>query len=307
MVSNVDDLLKVLDNRVREEMSKKPEVVDKGHDLDVDALPIAARKWHRLTEGVAVVADLKSSSRLDVGKHPASTASIYEAATGNVVAILGDFEADFVAIQGDGAVGLFWGEGRLERAITAGITIKTFSCRHLVPRLEKRFDTLPETGFKVGMAASPLLVKRVGTPRTDHQEPVWAGKAVNYAAKCAQEADRHQMVITGSIWDWAWDNDYLAVSCPCHNRISDAIWKDITISRLAEDDPEREGRCLLSEWCITHGTEYCEAILAGKKSRADVADQVQKANAEQLKLAHRRLARKRREDRRQQLRQRGLV
>jgi class 3 adenylate cyclase len=307
MASNVDELLEFMDDRVRAEMGKNPEVVDKGHDLDVGALPIEARKWHRLTEGVAVVADLKSSTQLDVGKYPASTASIYEAATGNVVRILGDFEADFIAIQGDGAFGLFWGERRLERAITAGITIKTFSSRLLVPRLEKRFTTLPETGFKLGMAASPLLVKRVGIPRTDHQEPVWAGKAVNYAAKCAQEADRHQMAVTGSIWDWASGNDYLAVSCPCHTGVSDGIWQDITISRLADDDPEREGRCLTSAWCTAHGAEYCEAILAGKKKRSDVGDQVQKSNAEQMKLAHRRIAKERRESRRHQLRQRGLV
>ena len=112
MASNLDDLLKSLEDRVREEMSKKPDVVDKGHDLDVSALPIEARKWHRLTEGVAVVADLKSSTQLDVGKHPASTASIYEAATGNAVRILGDFEGDFIDVQGDGVVGLFWGPTR---------------------------------------------------------------------------------------------------------------------------------------------------------------------------------------------------
>jgi class 3 adenylate cyclase len=306
MASNLDDLLKSLQDRVREEMSKKPDVVDKGHDLDVSALPIEARKWHRLTEGVAVVADLKSSTQLDVGKHPASTASIYEAATGNAVRILGDFEGDFIDVQGDGVVGLFWGERRFERAITAGITIKTFSNRHLVPRLEKRFETLPETGFKVGMAVSPLLVKRVGIPRTDHQEPVWAGKAVNYAAKCAQEADRHQMVVTGSIWDWASGNDYLAVSCPCGG-ISDHIWRDIAIERLGDNNPEREGRCLVSEWCTTHGAEYCEAVLGGKRNRADVADQVRIANAEQMKLTHRRLAKQRRSDRRDKLRQRGLL
>lgn len=306
MASNVDDLLEGLNARVREELAKKPEVIDKGHDLEVGDLPIEARKWHRLSEGVAVVADLKSSTRLDVGKHPASTASIYEAATGNCVRILGDFEADFIAIQGDGAVGLFWGQRRLERGITAAITIKTFSSRNLVPRLEKRFDTLPETGFKVGMASSPLLVKRVGIPRSDHQEPVWAGKAINYATKCAQEADRHEMVVTGSVWDWVSTNEYLAVSCPCSGS-SDSIWKDVTIGRLADDDPEREGRCLISQWCTTHGAEYCEAVLTGKKKRSDITDQLHKVNARQMELAVRRVAKQRREARRHQLRQKGIA
>lgn len=305
MASNVDELLDALDERVRDELATKPEVVDKGHNLDVSALPIEARKWHRLTEGVAVVADLKSSTRLDVDKHPASTASIYEAATGNVVRILGDFEADFIAIQGDGVVALFWGERRLERAATAGVTVKTFSSRHLVPRLEKKWPTLPETGFKVGIAASQLLVKRVGIPRTEHQEPIWAGKAVNYATKCAQEADRHKMVVTGSIWDWVAKNDYLAVSCECSTP-SDGIWADITISRLADDDPEREGRVLTAAWCAVHGADYCEAVLGGKKSRPDVTDQVQKANVAQMSNAARRIAAQRREARRNLLAQRGI-
>src|SRR5205823_2883503 len=143
------------------------------------------------------------------------TASIYEAATGGLTRIFNDFDADFVAVQGDGAVGLFWGNKRLERALCAGITIKTFSELTLIPRLEKRWPELPNTGFKVGVAASSLLVKRVGVPRTAHQEPVWAGKAVNYAAKCAPQADRHEMIVAGTVWDFAEGNDYLAVSCTC--------------------------------------------------------------------------------------------
>lgn len=306
MTTPLAELLTDLDGRVRDELKSKPEVVDKGHDLDVDKLPIEARKWHRLTDGVAVVADLKSSTQLDVGKHPASTASIYEAATGNVVRILDDFDADYIAIQGDGAVGVFWGERRLERALASGVTIKTFSEKQLVPQLEKKWTTLPETGFKVGIAASQLLVKRVGIPRTDHQEPVWAGKAVNYAAKCAQQANRHEMVVTGSVWDWVSGNDYLAVSCACSTP-SSAIWSDVEIERLSAEDPERPGRKLHAAWCDVHGEEYCAAILDGKKRRADVTDQVEKVNARHMPDAMRRVAKQRREQRRNLLVQRGLA
>jgi hypothetical protein len=310
MTSDLDGLLRGLDDRVRDELKSKPEVVEKGDSLDVDALPIEARRWHRLSEGVAVLADLKSSTQLGLNKHAASTASIYEAATGNVVRILGDFGADFVAIQGDGAFGLFWGDGQKARALTAGITIKTFSERHLVPRLEARWNDggLPETGFKVGVAASPLLVKRVGLPRTEHQEPIWAGRAVNYAAKCAQQADRHEMVVTGSIWDWVSSNDYLAVSCGCGptGSPSDTIWKDVVIDRLADDDPEREGRTLTSIWCANHGAEFCEAVLAGKRKRPDVTDQVQTLQARQMADAVRAKAAREREIRRQRNRAKAV-
>ena len=50
----------------------------------------------------------------------------------------------------------------------------------------------------------------------------------------------------------------------------DGIWKDFEIDKLSVDDPERQGRRLVSSWCAVHGEEYCNAILDGKKNRHDV-------------------------------------
>ncbi len=262
-------LLGDLDDAVRTELASTPEVVDKGDDLDVDDLPITVRRWHKLTDAVAVVADLKNSTKLGTGKWAASTASIYEASTGGVVKIFDQFDADYLAIQGDGAFALFWGELRYERALCAGITIKTFS-RDMVTRLENKWPNLPETGFKVGVASSRLLAKRIGTPRNPaQQEPVWAGKAVNYAAKAAQGANRHELIVTGSVWDVVEKNDYLAVSCPCRTGPSLGIWADAEIKRLPDGDPEAQGRLLSACWCETHGEEYCAAVLDGMRQRED--------------------------------------
>lgn len=284
-------LLSDLDGAVQTELASTPDVVDKGDDLDVSALPITARRWHKLTDAVAVVADLKNSTKLGTGKWAASTASIYEASTGGVVKVFDQFDADFLAIQGDGAFALFWGDLRYERALCAGITIKTFS-RDMVTRLEKRWPDLPETGFKVGAASSRLLAKRIGTPRNPaQQEPVWAGKAVNYAAKAAQGADRHRMVVTGSVWDVVEKNDYLAVSCPCGSGPGLSIWEDTQIDRLLEGDPEAQGRLLTAYWCDIHGEEYCAAVLAGQSHRDD-ANAVRKAlAASQMRTAIRNKAR----------------
>ena len=263
------DLLGDLDDTVKAELASTPEVVDKGDGLDVDALPITARRWHELRDAVAVVADLKNSTKLGTGKWAASTASIYDASTGGVVKIFDQFGADFLAIQGDGAFSLFWGANRYERALCAGITIKSFSL-DMVTRLEKKWPELPETGLKVGVASSRLLAKRIGTPRNPaQQEPVWAGKAVNYAAKAAQGADAHQLIVTGSVWDQIEKSDYLAVSCPCGNGPSLSIWTDSVIDRLPDRDPEAQGRLLTSSWCKIHGAEYCTAVLAGKRRRDD--------------------------------------
>ncbi len=284
---DLSGLLGDLDDAVQTELASTPEVVDKGEDLDVDDLPITARRWHRLTDAVAVVADLKNSTKLGTGKWAASTASIYEASTGGVVKVFDQFDADFLAIQGDGAFALFWGEQRYERALCAGITIKTFS-REIASRLERRWPDLPETGFKVGIASSRLLAKKIGTPRNPaQQEPVWAGKAVNYAAKAAQGADRHQLVVTGSVWDVVEKNDYLAVSCPCASGPSLGIWTDTEIERLPDGDPEAQGRLLTACWCDVHGAAYCAAVLAGQRRRED-ANVLHKAlAASQMRTASR--------------------
>jgi class 3 adenylate cyclase len=278
-------LLDELDDTVKSELASMPEVVDQGDSLNVEGLPITARRWHKLTDAVAVVVDLKNSTKLGTGKRAASTASIYEASTGGAVKIFDRFDADFLAIQGDGAFALFWGERRYERALCAGITVKTFSGA-MVRRLETKWPDIPETGFKVGIASGRLLAKRVGTPRNPaQQEPVWAGKAVNYAAKAAQGADRDELIVTGSVWDVVQGIDYLAVSCPCGTGPSLDIWADAVIERLPDGDIEAQGRVLTASWCDTHGEDYCAAVLEGKRKRDDTKSLQASLQANQMRGA----------------------
>jgi hypothetical protein len=58
-----DDLLKGFDNHVRDEFASMPRVDDVGDALDLSKLAIEARRWARVNEVVAVVADLKDSTR----------------------------------------------------------------------------------------------------------------------------------------------------------------------------------------------------------------------------------------------------
>jgi class 3 adenylate cyclase len=291
-------LLGDLDGAVAEELETNPDIIEAGDSLDLDDLYINARKWHRLDEVVAVVADLKGSTGLGYNKHPASTAAIYEASTGGLARILDTFDADYIAIQGDGAVGLFWGDQRFERALCAGITIKTFSAKHLVKRLEKKWDELPKTGFKVGVAASSVLVKKVGIPRTDHKEPVWVGKAVNYAAKAAQQADADEMIVTGTIWDFVENNDFLAATCSCDFGPSATLWQDVTIRKIHESDDEREGRVLTSMWCATHGSAFCHAVMIGETDRTEAEAVVKSLKTFSMSDSMRAVAYRRRRDRR---------
>lgn len=268
----LDTLLEDLSSNTADEFKTMPDVVEAGDVIDIATLPIEARRWTRIKDVVAVVADLKSSTQLGTGSKAASTASIYEAGTGGVVKIFDTFNADFLQIQGDGAFALFWGDMRFERAAAAGITVKTFSL-DFTEKIEAKWPTKPQTGFKVGIASHRVLVKRVGTPRNPaQQEPVWAGKPVNYASKAAQSADRHELVVTGSVWDQFEKNDYLAFTCSCNDGPHDTLWSDFAIPRLETDEKEAQGRKLASAWCDIHGQEFCSAILEGKKRRKAVDD-----------------------------------
>lgn len=281
---SLDDLLKELQTTTTEEFANKPAVEAGSDGLDVHDLPINVRKWIQMDDIVAVVADLQNSTRMGTGKHAASTASMYAAGTGGVVKIFNHFQADYLQIQGDGAFALFWGDSRYERALCAGITVKTMSL-DFAEKITRKWSTGPETGFKVGIASGRVLVKRIGTSRNhDQQAPVWAGKPVNYAAKAAQGVDRHELIVTQSVWDAIEDNDYLRMSCSCNGKPSTDIWEPSVIGKIPEDDTERDGQILYSSWCAHHGAEYCDAILHGDTTR-DETKAIRQALQQQLRNA----------------------
>jgi class 3 adenylate cyclase len=269
----LNDLLAAISSRTRDKLERQPEVLLKDGSFDVASLPVDAAQWHRLSDVVAVFFDLKSSTNLERGRTPASTASIYDAGVGGVVKVLEQIGADFVDIQGDGGFGLFWGALRYERAMCAAITVHTFSA-DFTRHLETKWPDAPSTGFKIGVASSPILAKRVGLARhLDLQEPVWAGRAVNYAAKAAQQTDPEHIIVTGSVWDEIEDNDYLAFSCGCSGGVPDSgaprlLWSARELEKIP--DEQKHGQVLESLWCSNHGEEFLNAILAGEKMRTNV-------------------------------------
>ncbi|WP_256842255.1 hypothetical protein [Ornithinimicrobium cryptoxanthini] len=270
-------LLASLDDEVNTVLNNSTvNVVDKGGDFSIADIPSSSSDtWIKLHNVVAVVCDLKGSTHLGTGKYDKSTARIYKSGVEGAVRILNEFDANFIDIQGDGGFGLFWGDRAYERAMCAGVTIRTFS-GDFVDRLEKRWpDGLPETGFKVGIHADRTLVKRIGTRRViAEQEAVWAGRPVNYAAKCAQTADRHQVIITQRVWDKLKGNDYIAFSCDCGEGPTASLWTDISVDRLPEHD--RDAVVLNVPWCQKCGPSFCDAIMAGESKR-DIPQSVRSA------------------------------
>jgi hypothetical protein len=295
---NLNALLEECDRHVRTELSSMPDVIDvTSLDPETD-VPITARRWCRVEEVVAVVADLKSSTKLGLNKYAQSTASIYEAALHPVVDIFYEFGAGWIPIHGDCVIGIFWGPEAIERAMCAAITARTFSADRLVRRLEKRWPDLPATGFKIGISKSTLLVKRVGRPQTPHQDLVWPGKSLNYAVKAAQTVDAHEIAVTGSVWDAIAGNDYLTYSCDCSAPAPD-IWRDHEIDKLDHDEVERSGRLLTVGWCRVCGEGFCNAILAGLVDRDIPALQRRWQQVNLFKSAQAKVDAQRRRDRRE--------
>lgn len=114
-----------------------------------------------------------------------------------------------------------------------------------------------------------LVAKKVGVFGTN--EPVWAGKPVNYAVKCGGKADRHELIATASVFEKFADNDYVTHSCGCPSGVALPLWFDTQVEKLGK---HASCKILRTGWCRTHGDEFCAAILNGKRKRDDVTRSV---------------------------------
>ena len=262
---DVHDLLSSLHDHAADAITTTAEIIDVDQFPSLDDMYSEVPKWLRIDDVVAVVADLKSSTKLNFGKHANTSARLYEAVTGSLVRVADTFGAAFIDIQGDGLFALYHGERRYERAMCAAITMTTLSEQTLVPLVEKHFsDRFPGTGIKVGLDASRLLVKEIGIRGTN--EPVWAGRAVNWATKAAQTADAHQLVVTRRVFQKFEANEYVRYSCGCPDGVVSDLWLATDVESLT-DEERGECKMLPCHWCPTHGAEFCRAVLDGQRDR----------------------------------------
>ena len=269
----ITEFLDECEELARSGLNSEVVIEDEASFPDPASLHVAVPRWKRMFDVVAVVGDMKSSTALSFREHPKTSAKIYEAVTGNMVRILDYYEPDFVDIQGDGVFGLFHGEKAAERGLCASISLTTFSRLRLTPLIDSLMPPeVPSTGIKTGMAMGTLTAKRVGIRGTE--EPVWAGKPVNWAFKCAQAAEAHELVITNTVWDHFKLNDWVVWSCGCANGVPAnayaTLWKPTLVTAL----PNEECHRLESYWCPRCGDDFHEAILEGETKRSDVSGTV---------------------------------
>lgn len=240
--------------------------------------------WKKIDDVAVVATDLKGSTRISYSKRDWVGARVYQASTGNCARIFQRFDAQFVDIQGDGLFGIFHGELAVERAIACAFTLKSFSARDIASLIDEHLGSnVPEgfeTGLKVGVDAGTILAKRIGV-RGEHNEPVWAGKPVNYATKCAQAAEAHEIILTDRFFELVGGNDYVRYSCGCdvvrHGDESvrvigtnpGPLWSVTEVETLGDHSACKRfpGQ---SSWCEHHGDDFCAAIEAGETDREEL-------------------------------------
>lgn len=243
---------------------------------DVAGLPLEKNQdgqyvWKKITDVSVVATDLKSSTAVSYGKQDRIGARLYQASTGNCSKVLQQFTPDFVDIQGDGLFAVFAGDNHHERAICAAISLNTFGTKLAVQLREQLGEDVPEmkeSGLRIGADRGVLLVKKIGV-RGTHNEPVWAGKPVNYATKCAQAAAPGQVVVTGRFFQDLRQNEFVRYSCGCSGGEAGhaiaPLWRKTTLESIGRG--EENARELGSCWCANCGADFCRAILRGEKER----------------------------------------
>jgi class 3 adenylate cyclase len=252
---------------------------------DLKKLPLEPNKdgvyvWKKIEDASVVATDLKSSTAVSYTKQDRIGARLYQASTGTCTRVLQQFGPDFVDIQGDGLFAIFAGARHPERAVCAAISLNSFGLK-LRTMLKDQFgDDVPEmkeSGLRIGADRGVLMVKKIGV-RGDHNEPVWAGKPVNYATKCAQAAEAGRVVVTNRFFKDFRENQYVRWSCGHEKGEATgnigALWLPITVDTIGDD--QENARELATSWCDHCGSKFCRAILNGKTDRELNTGQLEK-------------------------------
>jgi class 3 adenylate cyclase len=215
--------------------------------------------WLKIADVIACFVDMEGSTRLSATSHPNSTAKAYRLFTNTAIRVFHEFEAPYIDVKGDGVFALF--DRHLPHtALAAVVTFKTIVSRDISPRIKAL--TKVDVGGHFGIDQRTVLVRKIGLKsydgRSDRQNEVWAGKPINMAAKLASLSTGGQLLVSDRYFTNL-KGDKALNSCGCPNGDRKPLWSKIDVS---DDDRFDFGSAfqLTSDWCKTHGLEYCKAI-----------------------------------------------
>jgi class 3 adenylate cyclase len=251
---------KIIDEEV-ENFDKPKTIIDARKIPATTDIPLDdPNTWIRIPDVICVYVDMKDSTKLSAGNTDSVLAGAYQLFTGTVVRLFDEFDAPYIDVRGDGAFALF-DRDQTHRALAAAVTAKTFVHEEFIPALANRCDE--KVGSHVGIDRRQLLVKRIGfrrhAGRTDRQNEVWAGRTVNMAAKLASRSADNEILVSGRYHKTITSEKALrSCGCPIGEKVD--LWTKVDVSEDERFD-FKTAYSLKSNWCPTHGREFCESLL----------------------------------------------
>lgn len=223
-------------------------------------------KWFRIPDVICVFVDMVGSTKLSASMARAGLGSAYQLFTGTAIRLFDAFDAPYIDIKGDGVFALF-NDAQAHTAFAAAVSFKTFAKEVFTPRIKKRTEV--DVGCHIGIDQKNVFVRRMGLRRvegrTDKQNEVWAGKPVNMAAKLCSLAKDGELYVSDRYHRRIATDERVTLSCGCEGgkytgkRVP--LWAEIDLDQDERFDFDRAFR-LGSVWCETHGSEFCEAVIA---------------------------------------------
>lgn len=232
-------------------------ITDRNAIPDTSQIPIQKpNEWFKIKDVTCVFVDMIGSTKLSATKRQTTMAKIYRLFTETIIRIFHEFEAPYIDVKGDGVFALF-NYNQVYRALASAITIKTFVEEEFIPKIETiTNEDEKDIGAHIGIDRTTLLVRKFGLKksdeRDDRQNEVWAGKAVNMAAKLSSMSDSGELLVSDRYYSQITDK-LVRKSCPCSNEAD--LW-DI----IKTDDHKFDFSTiyrLKSRWCQIHGAEFC--------------------------------------------------
>ena len=273
----LDDVAASVTAQLDDQAALGVQVIDKA---DVpESGPAYRGEWWRIQSVTAVFADLKGSTSLNVSGARKDAAYAYTYFIRAMSVIFERFGAKYIDIQGDAIFGLFSGQGSAFHAAACAITMKTQTECVVAPRFERDASTEWRLSAGIGIDQGTLLVRQLGLRGTKQNE-VWAGRPVNVAAKLSSVAEPNQVVASNRVFavykgTASLRRRALIWSCGCEGGIQGGglDLAEGQTSHLWDEEAAPAGmgldiasiHRLDSKWCVTHGVEFCEAIVTGRR------------------------------------------
>lgn len=230
---------------------------------------LADNRWEKIPGVICVFVDIRNSTGLSASTHDKSTAGIYELFTGTAVKLFHLFGAGYIDIKGDGVFALF-NRGEEHRAFAAAMSFKTFVGTTFLPLVHQKLNKVVSIGCHMGIDQKVVLVKKLGMKdaegRYSRKNEVWAGKPINMASKLAALSTDLELLVSERFYQNLSKDPLVQQSCGCTEGIgstgeSQSVWEEREKPQDSPFDFEKM-YSIKTHWCVTHGKEWCEKIMA---------------------------------------------